>query len=862
MPPRNTRRRKSAAAVAAVATTKQEKRKAIVEKGEPPHKKRVLTVQSGDETTTKTTDSPPPPDVQPLDRAVFSSTLEQEDQEQEGNISSQGSSSRSKVRQTTILDQYPNLLADLLSPSQLSVQEFLRTKFRQQAYHIPAVSETQSTKPKNNTPKNKKSHSNKNSSNNNNQHATTHPRMARIVETLFDLDPQQVLEQTASENIFVWLKEQQRQEQHEHQQQPSSSSSCSSSSSSSSSLIRSIEVSDSETALALYRAGHSTYCRAPTELEEVLVPALLQNTGLGCGQYYPATGGGGGGGGIDSASFLGRGEVEIFLSAQVGQVTGWHYDFQENFTLQLSGRKQWTLQHSTVRHPLSRAVTPQYQAEAVVEGQLLAARLASSFGSTTESSSSSSLSNPPVQPKLFQFGPPPTNGNHPNSGYSSRESSKHHDNHHNDKNNNDHNNSRGPVEQVILEPGDVLYFPAGMWHKVQVLEPGVSLNISLMATNYASLACRSLEHYLLQRSAQWRQTILSHHYDEPNNIMGATRVLAEPSTSSSQPPRQRVQGQTQGDSDDNPDKNDDDNDKNDNDKNATSHVASRSRSAVEQLQDLLEYDLPLALHDWIHNHGGASAILPPILRQGRIPYHETAMHDNDNDDDKKNHTIETISNADNTQENGSDHEMNEDDEVDDVDEESEVHLQSLEEDDDDDDDDDDDKENDEQENIIHIDESPPPSSIGFDPSPYALKQKLKTHRLIRNPLAMLIRGEDITRYYHGIRSSKSKKGGGRQEDDDDQEKEEMDQTIIINKRESPTLFVLNFNFAGNELAQESLVRATFSTRTHKYLDTVFLGESSADEQTTSLIQSAKDENCNAVAWLIYLGYLVWVERRR
>ena len=63
---------------------------------------------------------------------------------------------------------------------------------------------------------------------------------------------------------------------------------------------------------------------------------------------------------------LGRGEVELFISAAAPpatskehgkHTTGWHTDFQENFTIQLSGIKRWTLRRGRVRHPL-RATTP------------------------------------------------------------------------------------------------------------------------------------------------------------------------------------------------------------------------------------------------------------------------------------------------------------------------------------------------------------------------------------------------------------------------------------------------------------------------------------------------------------------------
>lgn len=569
----------------------------------------------------------------------------------------------SNDKQTVVLDNYPNLLADLLSPGTLSVQDFLRFKFRKQAFYVPASATA--NKEENRTNRNARGSVTGSSG------SLQSPRMQRIVEHLFDLDPKSILENTASENIFVWLPE----------KTPQKDSSQPSPVSAQKTLIRSIEVSDVDTALALFHSGHSTYCRAPPFLESLLVPALLENTGLGCGQYN-----------LNSNNSLGRGEIEIFQSATPGQVTEWHYDFQENFTLQLSGRKKWTLQHSTIESPLPRAVTPHYASESVVEGQLLAARLATSMDDRR-----------PGEISLFQFGPPNAPQFH---------------------------NARGSPKQVIMNPGDVLYFPAGMWHKVEVLEPGVSLNISLMGTSYANLVCQSLQQLLLQRSPAWRQTVLTRHYE-----------------------------------------------------------VQETPSVLDRLHHLLETDLPLALQDWMTKQGGAATIVPPILRQGQVddPFHSP---DDDSDDSQKSSGDETG-----------------------------------------------DSEQSSKEKVIDMDSSLPPSRIDFDPSVKALQEKLRTHRLIRNPLASLIRSDDITRYY----------GGSKGQHTDDTETGNCH------------LYVLNFNFAGNE-GLDSFVRETLST-THKALDTVFLDESSADQLSTRIImQSNGDNSSSVIAWLIYVGYLVWVSR--
>jgi len=193
-------------------------------------------------------------------------------------------------------------------------------------------------------------------------------------------------------------------------------------------------------------SNYASYCRAPPELEQPLVSSMLRDVGIGLGQYDP-TG--------EKLTTLGRGEVETFIGTK-GHLTGWHTDFQENFTIQLSGKKKWTLKQGTVKHPM-RGTTPHYKSsEDVIENQIKAAR----------------LSNPD-----YQFGEQDLESN-----------------------------AFGDEVEIIMDAGDILYFPAGMFHKVETVEQGVSINISLMGSTYASLVCKTLEHILLQKE-EWREVI-------------------------------------------------------------------------------------------------------------------------------------------------------------------------------------------------------------------------------------------------------------------------------------------------------------------------------------------------------------------
>jgi len=285
--------------------------------------------------------------------------------------------------------------------------------------------------------------------NNNNIH-----RIQDFIDTfLFSLHVPKILEHSSSENIFLWLRSPQTETVSSDKH--SSSTTTTTTTSQQTPPLQSVEISDPHTAYLLHQAGsHAIYCRASPTLEQTIVPCLLQGTGLGCGQYDP-TGG-------DKVNCLGRGEVEIFIGTQ-GHITGWHTDFQENFTIQCSGIKRWTFKHGTVKYPL-RGITPHYHSPDTVESQMKSATL-----SNTD----------------FTFGLPIQDVKSSSSS-SSR--------------------AYGEEMQIVMNPGDVLYFPAGMWHTVETLEPGISINVSLMAMSYASLICTSLEHVLLRKN-EWRETV-------------------------------------------------------------------------------------------------------------------------------------------------------------------------------------------------------------------------------------------------------------------------------------------------------------------------------------------------------------------
>jgi hypothetical protein len=322
-----------------------------------------------------------------------------------------------------------------LTGGSISSDEFLSSIFRKRAAHITCVDSSQDD---------------------------VH-RIARVdslCKEMYDLDVKSLLHNTSSENIFLWFREPRNDKSQDAKSGRGEQQNVNYSKlvRTADSLIRSTEISDPDEAFSMHKTGgHATYCRAPPEIEQNLVSSLLKATGLGCGQYDPSG---------ESMECLGRGEVETFISTP-NHVTDWHYDFQDNYTIQLSGIKRWTLQQGTILDPL-RGCTPHYESPGSVESQLTAAYLFD---------------------RKFVFGKPtvPTT-------------------------------ALGDERSILVKPGDVLYFPAGMWHKVETVEPGVSINISLMATNYATLVSQALCHFLY-RDPRFREPIVN------NSIANATDNL-------------------------------------------------------------------------------------------------------------------------------------------------------------------------------------------------------------------------------------------------------------------------------------------------------------------------------------------------
>jgi hypothetical protein len=142
-------------------------------------------------------------------------------------------------------------------------------------------------------------------------------RVRELLASYFEQgDVRALCEASPSEGISAWLRDAQRADFPPAADAPPGSS---------------VKV-DADAAATLHAAGGaSLYFRAPPRAAAALVPAVAEALGLAPAALY-----------YDAAQGAPRGEVEVFAS-RAGHTTGWHTDFQQNFTLQLRGRKAWRL---------------------------------------------------------------------------------------------------------------------------------------------------------------------------------------------------------------------------------------------------------------------------------------------------------------------------------------------------------------------------------------------------------------------------------------------------------------------------------------------------------------------------------------
>lgn len=196
-------------------------------------------------------------------------------------------------------------------------------------------------------------------------------------------------------------------------------------------------------ALACWSAGHTCYFNPSVEVQRRYLAPLLGDLGLDvlCG------------GGGSEEDDLG-GDIEVF-AVRGRHATPWHFDAQENFTVQLRGTKTWRLL-AGVASPLANAHPHSSNAASRAEDDKVHASYLG--GAVPQPPSAAAAATATV---------------------------------------------------VVMRPGSVLYLPAGHWHSVEAddAEGGsLSLNFSLAGVRWGDLLVRRLLP-LLWRDERWRARV-------------------------------------------------------------------------------------------------------------------------------------------------------------------------------------------------------------------------------------------------------------------------------------------------------------------------------------------------------------------
>lgn len=84
----------------------------------------------------------------------------------------------------------------------------------------------------------------------------------------------------------------------------------------------------------------------------------------------------------------------------------------------------------------------------------------------------------------------------------------------------------GEKSSIVLNPGDILYHPAGIWHRVNCLEDSISINVSLTGASYAEIFCSSLQQ-LLWENPSWRSVASSNPLEAHSTMQSLLSNLPE-----------------------------------------------------------------------------------------------------------------------------------------------------------------------------------------------------------------------------------------------------------------------------------------------------------------------------------------------
>ncbi|KNC86841.1 hypothetical protein SARC_01034 [Sphaeroforma arctica JP610] len=194
-------------------------------------------------------------------------------------------------------------------------------------------------------------------------------------------------------------------------------------------------------AINCYRAGHTLYFNPSLDVQRKYFDALTDSLGMKCIDF-----------GMNRVDDFG-GDIEIFAVDRAHD-TPWHFDAQENFTIQLRGTKRWSVCKSDLKDIVTNLHPDSTNIEAVYNDY----KTHSGYTGTR-----------PTAPK----------------------------------------EGIDDIYTFVLRPGSILYAPAGMWHRVQCEnEDGgsLSMNFSVDGRRWADLFASRLQP-LLWKNAGWRGRI-------------------------------------------------------------------------------------------------------------------------------------------------------------------------------------------------------------------------------------------------------------------------------------------------------------------------------------------------------------------
>lgn len=204
-----------------------------------------------------------------------------------------------------------------------------------------------------------------------------------------------------------------------------------------------------DVALNAYASGHTLYFNPETSTQDRYVRSLSRDLGIDFGTDKEG----------------GGGDVEVF-AVTTRHSTPWHFDAQDNFSVQLAGTKRWTVATSGQTNPLTN-LHPRSTNRASVMSDFKVHCDANGRADGIPGADCDSEHRPVAALDA------------------------------------------APQESFIVRPGSVFYHPAGIWHKVDALddEGSLSINISLDSLRWLDVIMARLAQRM-HRVPRWRGRVL------------------------------------------------------------------------------------------------------------------------------------------------------------------------------------------------------------------------------------------------------------------------------------------------------------------------------------------------------------------